>query len=196
MNTLVEFLRDAAVASILVVLLPLAYSAWQLSRELRHRNEMERAKIEADYLRAAIDVCHVPTEALNTAAFEFSHHVMLRRQPARVDGGLAEPIAKAWNSFAREMDRFNQAIKVALAFARRAGAEPLARALVAAHKSANELGAVLRPLMDGELTAGNLEETAAFQQAFSDADTASDLLVDRIAEIYGVRRATGLRQQG
>jgi hypothetical protein len=188
MDTLLAFLRNASVAGILAVALPLAYATWQLFRELRHRNEIERAKIEADYLRAALDVCHVPTEAMIAAAFEFSQHVGVAKQPARIDGRFAEPVAKAWNEFAREMDRFNKSVKVALAFARRAGAEPLARCLVAVHKSSNELGALIQPLMTGELTSGNIESTDAFRQAFSDADRASDLLVDRIAEIYGVRR--------
>jgi len=149
---------------------------------------MERAKIEADYLRSALDVCHIPTEAMNSAAFEISHHVMLRGQPAMVNGAFAEPVGKAWNGFVSEMDRFNKATKIALSFARRSGAENLARALVKLHQSSNELGALLRPLMDGELTAGNVEAAPAFQTAFADADVASDLLVDRLADIYGVKR--------
>lgn len=155
--------------------------AWQL----RKQNELERKKIETEYLRRVLEVLHVPNEAINAAAFEISYHVRNLGKPATTPDGFAPPVQRAWERYSAEIDRFNLAVKVALAFARAAGDKELADALVHSHTAVQNLGSLLAGLMDRRIHAGNVDETSNYKLAFEATDRASDLVVRRFTAIYG-----------
>jgi hypothetical protein len=160
-----------------------------LAFQLRQQNRLERKRIEAEYLRRALEVLDLPFQVMMRVNARCNVIAFQRRQGEMRDyEDQVLTLGAEWES---ATDKHLSALAAAISFAKEARRDELVRALDAASDTAIELRYIIIDALDRTRLdqpardSPDIQDDDRFTKAAKARGWASRALVARIHEIYG-----------
>ena len=163
-----------------------------LARQIRQQNRLERARVEVEYLRKALEVLDLPIRTMAQVQTQADQVIVGQAH----DGLTVEQTERKFRQIAADWDsaleKHGATLHVALAFAHEQGERELGESLAEASRTGHELGmSVMRavePMMNLEsrdiLPGKEIVKRPEMQQAIQAWQRAAVLIVRRIRRLY------------